>query len=135
MYNQYIAVILLFILGIKMIKDSFSNQEGLCPHHICLDINCGNTKCTKTGQYRILTFKLLLIYGIATSIDALAGGISFGLIYTEINLAVFFITLITLVLSYIGTVFGLKIKHLIGNNSNFIGGLILVFLAIKSLFF
>ncbi|ERJ10948.1 manganese efflux pump MntP [Haloplasma contractile] len=131
--NHYIAAILLGILGIRMIREGLSEKAEMCPHGKCLGLDCKKTKCDRTGQYRFLTTKLLLTYGIATSIDALAAGIAYSLSYDRIILAVTYVCAITLLFSYFGVKFGLKLKHMIGDKADIIGGIILIILAIKSL--
>lgn len=133
-FNTYVATFLLAILGIKMIKESLTNKEGKCPNDVCIEANCKKSKCSLTGNYRFLTIKLLVIYGIATSIDAFAAGISFSIMYNKIYIASLSIGLITFILSFFGTILGFKIKGFIGNKANLFGGIILIILAIKALF-
>lgn len=134
-YNQYIAGVILICLGIGMIKDTFEKEPNSFPYPICQKNKCHQVKCLKTGKNNKLTFKLLVIFGIATSIDALAAGITYGLIYKEIITAVICISVVAFALSYIGTTFGRKLGNMIGSKANLFGGLILLLLGIKSIFF
>jgi len=130
-YNSLFAGILLGLLGFKMLKDGFSKGEVKCIHDDCL--NCKKNKCLKTGQYRFLTLKLLMIYGTATSIDAFAAGVSYGLEYQKILWGAISIGMITFLFSYIGVASGKHLIKYIGNKAMLLGGLILISLAIKTL--
>jgi manganese efflux pump family protein len=132
--NQYIAAILLLVLGLKMIKEAIQTKANTCPHQVCLGLGCDKDRCDRTGQYLKLSLKLLLTYGIATSIDAFAAGISYALNESDFMLASMIIGIITLVFSYMGVIFGGKIKHFIGNKANLLGGIILIILSIQSFF-
>lgn len=132
--NKYISALLLAVIGFKMIKENFTHETNKCEHKVCLELGCKNKKCLKTGQYRFLTLSLLITYGLATSIDAFAAGVSYGLIYDKLLLPTLLIFLITFILSGVGVTFGTKLKSKIGDKANLLGGLILILLAIKSLF-
>jgi manganese efflux pump family protein len=133
-FYQYLASILLAYLGFKMMMEAFKHEKGSCPHNVCLGLNCSKTKCDRTGQHRFLNVKLLLIYGLLTSIDAYAAGISFQLKYDYSYEIAYLIAMITLLLSLFGAMFGERLKDKIGKKSELIGGLILIFLAFKGLF-
>lgn len=116
-YDHWVAFGLLILLGGKMIHDSV--EEGGC--NISFD-------STKT----------LLVLSIATSIDALAIGMSFSILSTtlmNISLTSLIVAVITFIFCFGGTYIGAKI----GCNPKFkskidiAGGLILVFLGIKIL--
>ncbi len=112
--DHWIAFILLGAIGGNMIKEAFSNEE--------------NTADASFGV------KTMFIMAVATSIDALAIGITFALL-PDVNIiaAVSFIGIITLILSGIGiklgNVFGAKYK----SKAELTGGIILIFLGIKIL--
>ncbi|MGL6227808.1 MAG: manganese efflux pump MntP family protein [Culicoidibacterales bacterium] len=136
-FNQFIAVILLSILGIKMIRDGFEEQVNDCAHESCQYATCQEDICLRTGKKRKLSLQMLLVFGIATSIDAFAAGLSFGLIYSQHAVGLFaMITIgaITFALALAGAFFGKKLETLIGNRANIIGGIILIILGIQSLF-
>ncbi|MGM9665311.1 MAG: manganese efflux pump, partial [Eubacteriales bacterium] len=103
-----------------MIKESFEKEE--------------KKEEEKENPSSPLAFKTMLTMAIATSIDALAVGISFGILPdVNITVAVSSIGIITFILSAvgvkIGNVFGAKYK----SKAEFAGGLILVLLGIKIL--
>lgn len=133
-YNQYIAGVILICLGIRMIKDTFEESPDNCPHPICQKDKCHQVKCLRTGKTNKLTFRLLVVFGIATSIDALAAGITYGLIYKEVMAALVCVSTVAFVLSYLGTTFGRKLGDMIGSKANLFGGLIILILGIKSIF-
>ena len=110
-YDHWIAFVLLGILGIEMLKDARSKEE----------------KQIKEDY----SFKTMLIMAIATSIDALAVGVS--LAFAEVNIwtVTALIGIITLLLSMAG----LKIGSIFGNryksSAEIIGGVVLIFMGAK----
>ena len=112
--DHWVAFILLGIIGGKMIKDSFSKKE-------------------EKAKENPFQFTKILVLAIATSIDALAVGVTFAFLKINIVKAVIIIGLITFCLSIagvkIGNVFGAKYK----SKAEFIGGAILVLLGVKIL--
>lgn len=134
-YNQYIAGIILIILGARMIKEIFEEEPDNCPHSVCQKKKCNQVKCLRTGKTNKITLRLLVAFGIATSIDALAAGITYGLIYEEVMFPLVCVSMVAFVLSYIGATFGKKLSYWIGNKANLFGGILIVLLGIKSIFF
>ena len=114
--DHWIAFILLLYIGGKMIYEALFDND--CD---CVDLR---------------SFKDLIICSVATSIDALAVGISLSVVsltmiqyVTEISL-VFIITFLAAIL---GLAFGKVIGVKIGNKSNILGGVILIIIGIKIL--
>ena len=111
--DHWIAFILLGIIGINMIKDAISKEN---------DVSNDSIK-----------FKDMLILGVATSIDALAVGITFAFLKVNVILAISLIGIITFAIS----VAGVKIGNIFGDKyekkAEFIGGVILILLGIKIL--
>lgn len=117
--DHWVAFVLLVLIGALMIKESFEKEEK---------------KEEEKEDSSPLAFKTMLTMAIATSIDALAVGISFGILPdVNITVAVSSIGIITFILSAvgvkIGNVFGAKYK----SKAEFAGGIILVLLGIKIL--
>lgn len=110
--GNWIAFGLLFLIGIKMIL------EGR------------NSKCNNVKK---LTNKYLLVLAIATSIDALAMGVSFLIIQINIFLTVIIIGLITFVLSFFGAKFGQNLGNRYKAGAGIIGGIILIVIGTKIL--
>ena len=111
--DHWIAFVFLSLIGITMIKEALSKEES--PENASLDI------------------KTMFILAIATSIDALAVGITFAFLSVRIVPAVSFIGIITFTLSAIGVkignVFGSRYK----SKAEIAGGIILIGMGIKIL--
>lgn len=112
--DHWIAFVLLGIIGANMIKESLSQEE----------------ECTDES----LDVKTMFLMAVATSIDALAVGITFAFLpNTNVVAAVSFIGIITFTLSTagakLGNVFGAKYKY----KAEFAGGAILILLGVKIL--
>ncbi len=115
--DHWIAFILLALIGGNMIKEALSKDEDACDDS--------------------LGFKTMLVMAIATSIDALAVGVSFA--FTDftpdwfVYIAFVLIAVITCILSAIGVkignIFGTKYK----SKAEFAGGAILIILGLKIL--
>jgi putative Mn2+ efflux pump MntP len=112
--DHWIAFALLGFIGGKMLWESFSKEEK------------------QTSEKPFLFAKMLLL-AIATSIDALAVGITFSFFEINIFRAIIIIGLTTFLISIcgvkIGNIFGTKYK----SKAEFIGGAVLVILGIKIL--
>jgi putative Mn2+ efflux pump MntP len=111
-YDHWIAFILLVIIGGKMIKESFGGEE-----------NMDNS----------MTVRSMFVLAVATSIDALAVGVTFAFLRVSIIPAVSFIGLVTFVCSAvgvkIGSIFGTKYKA----RAELCGGVILILIGGKIL--
>ena len=111
--DHWIAFILLGAIGINMIKEAISKE------------------CEK--QNDSIKFKDMIVLAIATSIDALAIGITFAFLKVNIVSAVSLIGVITFAISLVGV----KIGNIFGDKyekkAEFAGGLILILLGIKIL--
>lgn len=81
----------------------------------------------------ILTIPILIFQGVATSIDALVVGITFVNLTFSVLLAVLVIALLTFVIVSIALLLGQKLGQAFGKYADFVGGFILLALAIKSL--
>ena len=117
-YAHWIAFILLGILGVKMITGSFKKEE-LFESEASKEVN--------------LNPAYMLPLAVATSIDALAVGVSFAILKTAIIPAIIIIGLSTLVISMagvkIGCLFGIRFK----SRAELLGGVILLLLGIRIL--
>ncbi len=114
-YDHWVAFILLALVGTRMIWESFRSRDG----------NSKSTDMTRGF--------LLLTLSVATSIDALAVGLTFA--FTEINIVVASLTIgvVASVVTAIGFLLGRKAGHLIGRRVEAIGGIILIGIAIRIL--
>lgn len=115
-FDHWIAFGLLFIIGSNIIRQSLSSkdEEG-------------------SNQWSDYSIRTMLMLAIATSIDALAMGVSFAILNVNIFIAISIIGVVTLSLSMIG----LKIGKIVGNkfkqSAELIGGIVLILLGIKIL--
>ena len=133
--DHWIAFVLLALIGINMIRESRKNEcEGEC--EIAVDLMSDeNTEdsIVKNNLKDPLAFKNMCALAIATSIDALAVGVTFAFLNVNIASAASFIGIVTFALSMIGV----KIGHVFGtiykSKAEFIGGLILILMGIKIL--
>ena len=80
-----------------------------------------------------LDFKTMILLSIATSIDALAIGITFSFLRTNILLSIIIIGIITFVLTFIGVKIGNKFGFKYEQKSSLLGGAILIIIGIKIL--
>ena len=112
-FDHWIAFVLLALIGGNMIKEALGKEED------SMDGSMG--------------FKTMLLLAIATSIDALAVGVTFAFLDVSIIPAISFIGVVTFVLSAIGvkagSLFGYKYK----SKAELCGGIILILLGIKIL--
>ncbi len=112
LYSKWIVFGIFTVLGIKFI---FSKEE-------------------QTGSYNCITIICLLSLGIATSIDALGAGITIKFTNVKnILIPAAEIGIVTLILSMTGFWSANKLKRLPTKGLDIAGGLLLIFLGIKSL--
>ena len=115
-YDHWIAFGLLFLIGANMIREAIWGKKEEGENNGALD------------------FKTMFLLAIATSIDALAVGVSFACIQVKIWSSVLIIGLTTSLFSVlgvkIGNVFGSKYEK----SAGIIGGIILIFIGLKILF-
>ena len=111
--DHWIAFILLSVIGLNMIKEAMSKEE-----------DCKNDR---------VNFKEMVVLAIATSIDALAIGITMAFLDVNILTAVLAIGIITFAIS----VLGVKIGNIFGDKyekkAEVVGGVILILMGTKIL--
>ena len=134
-YDHWIAFGLLSFLGGKMIIDSFKKEgrpDKEYPVELCDDRTRPGGENPNDKEQSLKPSKMLPL-AVATSIDALAVGVSF--VFLEVNIvpAILFIGITTLVISMtgvkIGNIFGSKFK----SKAQLAGGIILVLIGVKIL--
>ena len=81
-----------------------------------------------------LTYRMLLIQAVATSIDAFAVGVGFSAMQVNIVQAVSIIGVTTLVCSFLSIAIGKKFGNMLGNKAQILGGMILIIIGIKGMF-
>ena len=112
--DHWIAFVLLGLIGINMVKEALSNDEEQADDSIAV--------------------KEMFMLAVATSIDALAVGITFAFLNVHIVSAASMIGVCTFLISFagvkIGNIFGTKYKA----KAELAGGIILILLGFKILF-
>lgn len=115
--SDYASIVVFLILGIiggKMFKEGFHSEETLASNSS-------------------LSVRMIFWQAIATSIDAFAVGVGFSAIGIAIAPAAVIIMLTTFVISFAAVFLGGGFGRLLGHKANLLGGVILMFLAIKAL--
>lgn len=112
--DHWIAFGLLSVIGCKMIYESTR-----------MDV--------KKKESPSLTFWMLLMLSIATSIDALVVGISFAILNISIITPILVIGTVTFVLSFLGVLIGNRVGHFFEKKIEILGGLILIGIGINIL--
>ncbi len=114
-YDHWVAFIMLSLLGLNMVKEALGKEKD--------DEPC----CSGFG------LKDMLPLALATSIDALAVGITFAFLKANIWVAVSFIGIITFVLSAVGVIIGKFVGGKFKSKAELLGGVILVLIGLKIL--
>ncbi|MBP3387664.1 MAG: manganese efflux pump [Clostridia bacterium] len=108
--SHWVALVLLVLIGANMIKESFEKDEK---------VDCS------------FCFKAMLPLAVATSIDAMAVGVTFALVDVEIIPAALLIGVTTFALSAVGVkiggIFGTKYK----SKAELIGGIVLILMGVE----
>ena len=111
-FDHWIAFVLLIFIGMRMIYESISKESKQI-------INSSS-------------LKVLLVLSIATSIDALAVGLSLGFLETSIIMPVIIIGIVTFILSFFGVFIGKKFgSHF--EKIGILGGIVLIVIAFRIL--
>lgn len=118
-FDHWIAFALLLFIGGKMIIEAFSKKD--------------NSLENEDEDKNDLSISKMLILAIATSIDALAVGVTFAMVDTNIFVAIPTIGICTFALSFIGAIAGKKIGEKHRKVATFIGGLVIVLIGVKIL--
>lgn len=110
-YDHWIAFILLFLIGANMIREALSDEdEGV-------DDNLG--------------FRTMLLLAIATSIDALAVGISLAMTGDGIVEPALIIGVVTMIISMFGVWIGSRFGDRYGKKAELVGGVILILIGLR----
>ena len=110
--DHWIAFVLLFLIGGNMIREVFGKEEK---------------------QDGSMDVKTMLLLAIATSIDALAVGVSFAFLEVNIVIASLIIAVITFVLSAVGVKIGSMFGSRYQRGAQLFGGIILILIGVKIL--
>jgi putative Mn2+ efflux pump MntP len=111
--DHWVAFVLLFLIGAKMIYESFGEAVE--------------------EEIAIITNKVMLVLAIATSIDAMAAGFTLTLLEISVVMSVIIIGLTTFVFSYFGVFFGSKGGAYLESKAELLGGFVLIAIGVKIL--
>jgi len=114
-FDHWIAAGLLWIIGAKMIWEALFHKKD-------------------EEQKNPLKTMVIVTMAIATSIDALAVGVSFGFLEVNMYITTIIIGFTTFLVAMIGMLLGKKAGYLLGKRSEIIGGIILIIIGIKILY-
>ncbi len=123
-FASYLSSAIFFVLAGKIFIDIIKDLK---------EKNSGVLETEDQSKVQNLTFLVLFLQGIATSIDALVVGITFVNLTFSVYLAVLVISAITFVFVGLCLIFGKKLGKIFGKYADFVGATILLILAIKSL--
>ncbi len=118
-YQHFVALFLLAAIGINMIVEAIKEQKH--PEAVCQNRN-------------LFSLKNLVLQGIATSIDALAVGVSYAALQVNIFIASLLIAIITFFCCAFGVFIGKKFGNLLGIRARLIGGLLLLLIGFRIFF-
>ena len=115
-YDHWIAFVLLAFIGGKMIYESLPDNE--------------ETECSVHG---ILDIKELFLLAIATSIDAMATGVTFAVLEVKIIVPALIIGVITYIICFMGVMIGNRFGTKYKSKAEIAGGIVLVLFGLKIL--
>ena len=111
--DHWIVFILLSIIGGNMIKESTDNEEE--------------------KRNDLVDIKTMILLAIATSIDALAVGVTFAFLKVNLLVSITIIGIITFILSILGVIIGNKFGDKFQNKAELFGEIILIIIGLKIL--
>ena len=114
-YDHWVAFVLLAGVGGKMIWESFRSEEG------------------RNSNSDITRGFLLLTLSVATSIDALAVGLSFAFLQVNIALASVAIGIVACIVTAVAFLIGMRLGSIIEKRAEFVGGAVLIAIGVRIL--
>ena len=115
-WGPYISFFLLAFIGGKMLFDSFRGGDD-----------------SGEGGMLVLSHRRLFVLAVATSIDALAVGVSFAFMQVRLLPSCLLIGCTTFVISFAGAMLGSKIPGVSGKKAHIAGGLVLIGIGLRLL--
>ena len=112
-YDHWIAFILLAAIGLNMIREALSGEED--------------------GVDDSIGFRTMLVLAVATSIDALAVGISLAMTGDDIVSSALLIGIVTFLISAVGVKIGSVFGDRFGQKAELVGGVILIIIGLRIL--
>ena len=116
-YSGIIIFLIFLYLGIEMLREGLSKE------------------LTEKKEPTVMTYGVLLMQAVATSIDAFAVGIAFCAMEVSIWFAALVISVTTLLLSAFFSFLGKKFGEVLGKKAEVFGGSLLLLLALKAILF
>ncbi len=116
-YSGLIIFLILGFLGAKMLKEGLNHEQ------------------TEKKEPAVMTYGVLFVQAIATSIDAFAVGIVFCAKHIPIWSSAGIICFTTFICSMIAVILGKKFGEMLGKKAEVLGGSILILLALKAILF
>ena len=113
-FSGPVALVILGVIGVNMIREGISPDEE--------------------AEEKTLTFKVLIMQAVATSIDAFAVGVSFAAGGAPIFAAAPIIAVTTFILSTAAVFIGGRVGERLGDIAEILGGVILIIIGIKAMF-
>jgi putative Mn2+ efflux pump MntP len=114
-YDHWVAFILLAVVGGKMVGEGVWGDEEEAP-------------------IEVIRIVPVIVLSVATSIDALAVGVSFGVLQTAVLLPALIIGIVCFVISFAGVMLGERLEPVLGNKMEIFGGIILVLIGLRILY-
>ena len=114
-FDHWLAFLLLAIIGAKMIHEGFEDPE-------------------EEETLSALRFAPVMLLSLATSIDALAVGVSFAFLQMSVLVPALIIGAVAFIISFFGVMSGMKLKSILGKRIEIVGGLILIAIGLNVLF-
>jgi manganese efflux pump family protein len=115
-FDHWVAFVILSVIGMKMIVEGLKNEPA---------------EIQEASNTRYVVAILLL--AIATSMDALAIGLGFAFLNTDIVIPSLIIGLIAAIFAIAGVFLGTKLEEILGNKIEILGGIILIGIGVKIL--
>jgi manganese efflux pump family protein len=110
-FDHWLAFLLLVLVGAKMIHEGLEEEEE--------------------ETITVLRFVPVMVLSFATSIDALAVGVSFAFLRESILVPALIIGIVAFSVSFAGVMSGMKLKAVLGRRIEIIGGLILILIGLN----
>jgi putative Mn2+ efflux pump MntP len=111
-FDHWLAFLLLGLIGAKMIHEGLEEEE-------------------EEETIAVLQFVPVMVLSFATSIDALAVGVSFAFLRMSILVPALIIGIVAFIISFAGVMSGMKLKAVLGRRIEILGGLILILIGLN----
>ncbi len=118
----YVAFAILAFLGIKMIVEARHSRGCYCEESV-----------EEKAKNASLSARVMFTFAIATSIDALATGITFAAMNARIGIAIAFIGVVTFLFSFVGAAIGARVGERCKTGAEIAGGIIIFLIGLKIL--